>query len=68
MTKRIRVLNVSSEYIDQAKSGQIEEIKQRHSLYRSNSSKDNSSSIYNIIIKGKTAVLADDGASSAQHS
>ena len=54
--------------VHQAKSGQIEEIKQRHSLYRSNSSKDNSSSIYNIIIKGKTAVLADDGVLQAERS
>lgn len=59
--KLIGMLNISSEYIDQAKSEQIEEIKRRHLLYRSNSSKDDSP-IDDTIGKSKTAILADDGA------
>lgn len=57
----IRMLNISSEYIDHAKSEQIKEIKRRDSLYKSNSSKDNYSSIDDILSKSKTAILANDG-------
>jgi predicted phosphoribosyltransferase len=57
----IRILNISSEYIDQAKSEQIEEIKRRRSLYQNKTVDDNFSPKDNIIGKCKTVVLADDG-------
>jgi putative phosphoribosyl transferase len=60
----IRILNISSEYIAQVKSEQIEEIKRRHLLYLNKTNEDNSSLAHDIIgkSKSKTVVLADDGA------
>ncbi|MFZ0328295.1 MAG: phosphoribosyltransferase family protein [Nitrososphaeraceae archaeon] len=57
----IMALKISSEYIDQVKSEQIDEIKRRRSLYR-NKNDDNTSLTYNTIDNTKTAILTDDGA------
>lgn len=57
----VRILNISQEYIDEAKSEQIEEIKRRRSLYQNKDIEDNSSLIQNTMAKSKTVVLADDG-------
>jgi putative phosphoribosyl transferase len=58
----VRMLNISQEYIDQAKSEQIKEIKRRRSLYQNKAVEDNSSLIHNTMGKSKTVFLADDGA------
>ena len=62
--KLIRMLEISSEYIDKVKSEQIVEIKRRSLLYRNKSIEDNSSLTHDIISKSKskTVILADDGA------
>ena len=44
----IRMLEISSEYIDKVKSEQIAEIKRRSSLYRNKSIEDNSSLTHDI--------------------
>jgi putative phosphoribosyl transferase len=58
----IRMLEISSEYIDKVKSDQIEEIKRRRLLYRNRSIEDNSSLTHDTISKNKTVILVDDGA------
>ena len=58
----IRMLEISSEYIDKVKSEQIVEIERRSLLYRNKSIEDNSSLTHDIISKSKIVVLADDGA------
>jgi predicted phosphoribosyltransferase len=60
--KLIRMLEISSEYIDKVKSEQIVEIERRSLLYRNKSIEDNSSLTHDIISKSKIVVLADDGA------
>ena len=60
--KLIRMLEISSEYIDKVKSEQIVEIERRSLLYRNKSIEDNFSLTHDIISKSKIVVLADDGA------
>jgi putative phosphoribosyl transferase len=59
--KIISTLNISSEYIDQAKYEQIEEIKRRRFLYQKKSVEEDSGLTHNIIGKSKAVILADDG-------
>lgn len=61
--KLITMLNISMDYIDRAKSEQIDEIKRRYSLYqKNNNTKTNSSHIQDTIDKSKAVILVDDGA------